>query len=49
MNDQTSIVEQADEEVLTPAVSDESLEAAASARRSAGTWATYIGNDLACC
>ena len=47
MNDATTDLDQADEEILTYAVSDEALEAAAGTERPAATGFTLISDP--CC
>jgi hypothetical protein len=44
MNDETTTLDQTDEDMLTPTVSDEAIEAAGE-----GRLATPTGTDVGCC
>jgi hypothetical protein len=45
MNDETTTLDQTDEDILTPTVSDEAIEAAAAAHRGLGPpYGTELGN-----
>ena len=41
MNDETTNLDQADEDILTPTVSDEALEAVDTESKYAATWGTW--------